>query len=258
MRLDATAACWRPCRCLRLSSAGPSTAPPTGLTGGLASRVLFHFSLHHSYRNCAARSFGYSAYDSVRRSAKRRNTRAGDNTGGGTPRRGGDSIRPTQSPSERLRESRHIFPETLKSGRYKQQGTRAQRLYGGGGAPGERAPDRRFYRRVEDYREVQDDDPYAGVFAERASVKKRRVEEWQRQFEEENAHVELPYERTNVIARLAPNWFVRYFLNMRDKGGVDHLGLLWLCVIISLGLLWAVGYMFYTPPQQARSIAEVR
>ncbi|KAF8303862.1 hypothetical protein TcYC6_0036230 [Trypanosoma cruzi] len=218
------------------------------------------------------RLFGYSAYDSIRKPPKRRkgphalfaNTAAtvrgkNDNVHeGGVHGSGVGRTRPTQPESQRLQEAKRTFPETLKSGRYKQQNTKSQRLYQGAASASESAPDRRFYRKVEDYREVQDDDPYAGVFKERVGVERRRLKEWQRQFEEENAHVELPYERTNVIARIAPNWFVRYFLNLRDKGGVEHGGFLWACAFVTLSLLWLVGYFFYTPPSKARPIAELR
>ncbi|ORC77268.1 uncharacterized protein TM35_002731000 [Trypanosoma theileri] len=233
---------------------------------------------------CALRFFGYSAFDSIRKPPKQgrrassssssssfaaSNISCGVNSTGGDANpynsnsnsnssNSGGGIRMRQTPSERRREAKQIFPETLKSGRYKQQETKAQRLYKGPNTSNEKAPDRRFFRRLADYREVQDDDPYAGVFRERASVQKRRVQEWQRQFEEENADVELPYERTNVLAKLAPNWFVRFFVDMRDKGGVDHLGYLLVCLLVTVTLLWCVGYLCYTPPSKSRPIAEVR
>ncbi|KAH9586309.1 hypothetical protein LSM04_005567 [Trypanosoma melophagium] len=243
---------------------------------------------------CALRFFGYSAYNSIRKPPKRSTSSSHshemDNKSGddnynqhksssyyyyghnksksnhqpshNTNHIGGIGVRTTQKSSQRRRESKQIFPETLKSGRYKQQNTKSQRLYTGPISSSynnnTNPPDRRFFRKLQDYREVQDDDPYAGVFSERASVQKRRVKEWQRQFEEENADVELPYERTNVIARLAPNWFVRFFINMRDRGGVDHLGYLFICMFITAASLWAVGCLLYTPPSRSRPIAEVR
>ncbi|ESL08224.1 hypothetical protein TRSC58_04077 [Trypanosoma rangeli SC58] len=226
---------------------------------------------------CGVRCFGYSPFDSIRKPPKRRSgphasvfptaavsTSSGSSnnsnnvTGSGSQGSGVSRTRPTKPASERLQEAKRIFPETLRSGRYKEDNTRSQRLYEGGASASKSGPDRRFYRKLEDYREVQDDDPYAGVFAESVGVKRRRVKEWQRQFEEEDSNVELPYERTNVIARLAPNWFVRYFLNVRDKGGVEHAGFLWACALITSGLLWVVGYMFYTPPTEASPIAELR
>ncbi|RNF22802.1 uncharacterized protein Tco025E_03117 [Trypanosoma conorhini] len=220
-----------------------------------------------SPRGGGVRAFGYSPFASVRKPPKGRNgphasvvpnntssTSSSNNAAGS----GLGRARPTKPASQRLQEAKRMFPETLKSGRYKEENTRAQRLYEGPASAGNLGPDRRFYRKVEDYREVQDDDPYAGIFGESVGVKRRRVKEWQRQFEEENSTVELPYERTNVLARLAPNWFVRYFVNMRDRGGVDHAGFLCACAFVTSGLLWLVGYLFYTPPSQARPLAELR
>ncbi|KEG06244.1 hypothetical protein DQ04_15051010 [Trypanosoma grayi] len=225
-------------------------------------------SCSHSYR-CAVRVFGYSAYDSIRKPPKRcagsssspATTTTTPTGGDGTTsirRRSGAGMRPAQSPTEKQREAKQIFPETLKSGRYKQQSTRAQRLYEGPASPSASAADTRFFRKLEDYREVQDSDPYASVFGEKVSVERRRVKEWQRQFEEENADVELPYERTNILARLAPNWFVRCFVNMRDRGGAESTGFLWAIGISAVVLLWLVGYLFYTPPSKAKPIAELR
>ncbi|RHW68053.1 hypothetical protein DPX39_110101200 [Trypanosoma brucei equiperdum] len=206
----------------------------------------------------ALRFFAYSPYDSIRKPPKGKGgSRAScnpikvagmsvTNSNCGFPDRAcGESPTPWK------------FPETLKSGRYKDERQRRRR-YEGPKVRDSAGPDRRFYRRLKDFREVQDDDPYAGVFNERDSVKKQRVKEWQRQFEEENADVELPYERTNVLARLPPNWFVRYFVNMRDRGGADSLVHV---VILAVGLfmtLWIIGRLFYTPPSQARPISELR
>ncbi|CAM41777.1 conserved hypothetical protein [Leishmania braziliensis MHOM/BR/75/M2904] len=173
------------------------------------------------------------------------------------------------------------FPETLKSGRPAQQNTISQQLFYANPANAadmarqqqldweytqhmrelhtqRGAADRRFFQRVTDYRDIRDGDPYASVFGESGGTLRLRTAAWQRQFEKENEDVELPYERTNVLARLAPNWFVRYFVNLRDKGGADHLYFLWACALAAVSLLWLVGYLFYTAPSQARPTREIR
>jgi hypothetical protein len=89
------------------------------------------------------------------------------------------------------------------------------------GAAPRPAPDARFARKVNDYREIQDDDAYAGLFAERTSVAKTRLYSWRKQFEEENADVELPYERTSRWRRMVPNSFIRMMIRVRDSGIPD-------------------------------------
>ncbi|KAG8346010.1 hypothetical protein TRVL_03150 [Trypanosoma vivax] len=209
------------------------------------------------------RLFVYSPYDSIRKPPK---SAAGHHTScsASEPVSAGSSV--TSSSGKRAGGVRFgkkdpepwVFPETLKSGRYRHEVERERRYYAGPRARGSSGPDKRFYRKVEDFREVQDDDPYAGVFGERASVRQQRVKEWQRQFEEENADVELPYERTNVLARIAPNWFVRYFVNMRDRGGADSPKHIVLLAFILFGSLWIVGQLFYTTPGKARPVSELR
>lgn len=173
------------------------------------------------------------------------------------------------------------FPKTLKSGRPAQQSTMSQQLfYDKSANAAEMAQqqqrdreyvqqmrelhakrggaDRRFFQGVADYRDIQDGDPYASVFGESGATQRIRTAAWQRQFEKENEDVELPYERTNVVARLAPNWFVRYFVDLRDKGGADQLYMLWTCAFVAVSLLLLVGYLFYTAPQKARPTHEIR
>ncbi|CCD16144.1 unnamed protein product [Trypanosoma congolense IL3000] len=224
----------------RLQVWGLPTSPTVGATCGSCL--------------CLPRFFGYSPFDSIRRPPK---GHAGSQTScsptsTSSVGRAGDSDDHAHISSKPWK-----FPETLKSGRYKHD-QQPKRRYEGPKAHGVGGPDRRFFRRVKDFREVQDDDPYASVFGERLSVKRQRIKEWQRQFEEENADVELPYERTNALARLAPNWFVRYFVNMRDRGGADPV---FHIIILAVGLLmtlWIMGRLFYTPPSSARPISELR
>lgn len=122
---------------------------------------------------------------------------------------------------------------------------------GGGG-------DSRFFQKIKDYREIGDPDAYASIFGESKTTEKVRTAFWQRQFEEENKNVYLPYERDTRMKRLVPNWFVRYFLRMRDSGGADHIYGLYLCGVIALSLLWFVGIMFYTTPTKTRPLSEVK
>lgn len=172
------------------------------------------------------------------------------------------------------------FPQTLKSGRPAQLNTKSQRLFFEKRANAEelakqaqidreyvrkvreaqqsRSMDRRFFTRVEDYRDIQEPDPYADIFSETASTQRLRTAAWQRQFEEENRDVELPYERTNPLAKLAPNRFVRFLINLRDRGGADSLSAIVLCFVLTLFLLWFVGFMFYTSPSNARPVSEIR
>lgn len=173
------------------------------------------------------------------------------------------------------------FPVTLKSGRTVQQNTKSQQIFFENSANAAEmarqqqidrdyvrqmqetrarrgAADRRFFQELKDYKDIQDGDPYASIFGESQGTQRLRTAAWQRQFERENADVELPYERTNVVARLAPNWFVRYFVNLRDRGGADHMTFLWGCAIATGSLLWLVGYLFYTSPNRARPVSEIR
>lgn len=120
------------------------------------------------------------------------------------------------------------------------------------------APDRRFSRPLQDYTEVQDQDPYRGLFHESKSTVKLRTSQWQKQFEEENAHVELPYERTNPLSRTAPNWFVRYFVNIRDRGGLDSTKHLNAVVGFTVAVLCAYSVLTQTRARDARPIHEVK
>ena len=81
--------------------------------------------------------------------------------------------------------------------------------------------DTRFAQRATDYRQIQDNDPYSSLFGERKSVERLRVKEWQSQFERENAHVELPYDRDGFAARVMPNWFARLACRLRENAGFD-------------------------------------
>ncbi|KAG5510543.1 hypothetical protein JKF63_06840 [Porcisia hertigi] len=191
------------------------------------------------------------------------------------------SGRPLQSSVQRQKEAQMAFPKTLKSGRPAQQNTMSQQLFYANPANAadmarqqqldreytqqmrelharKGAADGRFFQPVTDYRDIQDHDPYAPLFRESGGTQRLRTAAWQRQFEEENEDIELPYERTNVLARLAPNWFVRYFINLRDKGGADHLYFLWTCTFVALSLLSLIGYLFYTTPSRARPTSEIR
>jgi hypothetical protein len=191
------------------------------------------------------------------------------------------SSRPLQSSVQSRKEAEMAFPKTLKSGRPAQQNTVSQQLFYANSANAAEmayqqqvdreyaqqmrelhakkgAADRRFFQRLVDYREIRDGDPYAAIFGESGGTQRLRTAAWQRQFEKENEHVELPYERTNVVARLAPNFFVRYFVNLRDNGGADHLYMLWTCAFMAFTSLALVGYLFYTAPSRARPTSEIR
>ncbi|KAG5485474.1 hypothetical protein LSCM1_07558 [Leishmania martiniquensis] len=222
---------------------------------------------------CRKKSAGRSRVDVGTRATDARPLRAGASSS--------TSTRPLQSSAERRKEAKMTFPKTLKSGRPAQQNTISQQLFYAKSANAadmarqqqmdreytqqmrelqakRGAADRRFFQRMTDYRDIQDGDPYASVFGESGGTQRLRTAAWQRQFEKENESVELPYERTNVLARLAPNWFVRYFVDLRDSGGADHLYFLWVCAFSSVSLLWLVGYLFYTAPSRARPTSEIR
>ena len=172
-----------------------------------------------------------------------------------------DSIRkrPTQSPAQRKRDEQIVFPKTLKSGRYEHQATLAQRLY----QPDKRAapadaPDARFFRKAQDYREIQDPDPHAPLFGESKTTERIRVREWQNQFEKENEDVWLPYERDTALKRAAPNWFVQHFVQIRDGGGANSM----IYVLIPVGLAMLIlGWWirnYYVETDAAKPLSEVR
>jgi hypothetical protein len=105
------------------------------------------------------------------------------------------------------------------------------------GAQSTKRPDSRTARNVEDYREIQDNDPYADIFKERGTVARVRLREWRKQFEKENENVELPYERTNPLFRAVPNYWVRFFVKVRSQGFLDpfylHVGVgMLLCFVM--------------------------
>ncbi|KPI83148.1 hypothetical protein ABL78_7826 [Leptomonas seymouri] len=234
---------------------------------------------HHTvYAQC--RCMAYSTFGAMRRKPNR-SQGAGHESAPTAPPGASTSSRPLQSSVQRRKEAEMAFPKTLKSGRSAQQNTVSQQLFYANRANAAEmarqqqidreyaqqmrelhakrgAADRRFFQRASDYRDIQDGDPYAAVFGESGSTQRLRTAAWQRQFEMENEDVELPYERTNVVARLAPNFFVRYFVNLRDNGGADHLYMLWACALITLSSLMLVGYLFYTAPSRARPTSEIR
>lgn len=166
--------------------------------------------------------------------------------------------RPSQSPAMRKKDEQIIFPKTLKSGRYEQKDTIAQKNFRGSSEASQSAPDTRFFRKAQDYREIQDGDPYAKLFGESKTTAKVRLNHWQRQFEEENADVELPYERTNILARSAPNWFVRMFINIRDAGGMDHMYHAIAFGVFVVSLMCLASYLLYTTPNKAKPTQEIR
>jgi len=201
-------------------------------------------------------------------------------------RRRAQSTRSLQSSTEDRRDAQRIFPTTLRSGRPAQHNTISQQLYYQHlsrrdaayevslqaqrdreyeaslqrAQHGREVADRRFFKHVNttDYTEIKDPDPYADIFGESGGTQRLRTAAWQRQFEAENAHVELPYERTNVLSRLAPNWFVRFFVNMRDCGGATDATGLVVVAVITLSLMWWVTWMFYTAPSRSRPTHEIR
>ncbi|CAD2220505.1 hypothetical protein AGDE_04121 [Angomonas deanei] len=118
--------------------------------------------------------------------------------------------------------------------------------------------DRRFFSKFSDYRQIQDNDPYSSVFGESKTTQRVRTAAWQRQFEEENKDTFLPYERDSTLKRLAPNWFVRYFVKMRDNGGADSAMMLYVMFAFTVSTLCLIAYMFYTAPSRARPVEEVR
>lgn len=173
-----------------------------------------------------------------------------------------------------------LFPTTLKSGRPAQQNTVSQQIFYSNRRNAEelakqraidreyvqrmkeaeagKGVDRRFFTRVEDYTQIADPDPYAGVFGESKSTQKLRVAAWQRQFEKENEDVELPYERTSRLSRLAPNWFVRMLVNVRDQGGFNHPYYLALAMSIAAFMVILLTHMTHTKPSESRPMSEVR
>ncbi len=180
------------------------------------------------------RAFHYSPYDSIRK-------------------------RPSQSPAERKRDEQIVFPKTLQSGRYAHQATLAQRLY----EPEKRTapadvPDSRFFRKHKDYREIQDPDPHAGLFGESKATEKTRVREWQKQFEKENENVWLPYERDTALKRAAPNWFVRHFVQLRDRGGSESVVYIAVPFLGSFGILGLWLRSYYVTREEAKPLSDVR
>lgn len=83
--------------------------------------------------------------------------------------------------------------------------------------------DSRFTRKLNDFREMEDDDPYAGLFGEKRSFVRTKVGAWRNQFEKENQNVELPYERSGFLTRSAPNWFVKWMIGLRENQGLDFI-----------------------------------
>ncbi|KAG5506578.1 hypothetical protein JIQ42_06830 [Leishmania sp. Namibia] len=273
----ATSAAWRSLVC----AAGPpcASAIPFSLCG--LQRRTMSYSTFDAMRRKKSASRAQGTLDGVGSSRDNVDTRVTDAPLGRAGASSSTSTRPQQSSVQRQKEAKMAFPKTLKSGRPAQQNTISQQLFYAKSTNAadmarqqqldreytqrirelhakKGAADRRFFQRMTDYRDIQDDDPYASVFGESGGTQRLRTAAWQRQFEEENKATELPYERTNVLARLAPNWFVRYFVDLRDNGGADHLYLLWACAFASVSLLWLVGYLFYTAPSRARPTSEIR
>ena len=102
--------------------------------------------------------------------------------------------------------------------------------------------DTRFSQKMTDFRQIQDDDPYAPLFGERESVTKARVKEWQAQFERENAAVEIPYDRDGFAARIMPNWFVRLTCRLRENAGFDPIFPVLICIcVLSIVSMYYIG-----------------
>lgn len=120
------------------------------------------------------------------------------------------------------------------------------------------APDSRFYRKINDYTEITDQDSYSTLFGERQSVEKLRVSEWRKQFEAENAHVDVPYERNTWVKRvLIPNWFVRVMIRVRDGGIPDvNIFLVGVAVLFTFGI-WVTS-VSEAKRGDARDLKEVR
>lgn len=200
---------------------------------------------------------------------------------------GGTRLRPLRADAEQRREAQRFFPETLPSGRPAQHYTISQQLFYQSHAAAaaqveeqlqrdrrlleeERQLHRtslrvkrdwRLFRKWSDYRDIEDPDPLRGdgkLFREAKSTSQLRTAAWQAQFEKENEDVFLPYERTSTLKKLAPNWFVRYFVQLRDRGGADHLYHLVLIGTVTMSLLLLVAYLFYTAPSRARPLKEIR
>ena len=126
------------------------------------------------------------------------------------------------SASRRRQEEQIILPKTLKSGRFDEKVTIAQKIADDHDKKKELEEklDTRFSQRITDFRQIQDPDAMSQLFGETKHTQKVRVREWQRQFEKENENVWLPYERTNFLTRnFMPNWFVKMMVEARDRGG---------------------------------------
>jgi hypothetical protein len=90
-------------------------------------------------------------------------------------------------------------------------------------SPTVKRQDSRFTRKIKDFREMEDDDPYRELFGEKRSFVRTKVGAWRNQFEKENESVELPYERSGFLTRSAPNWFVRWMVGLRENQGLDFI-----------------------------------
>jgi hypothetical protein len=119
-----------------------------------------------------------------------------------------------------------------------------------------KAPDARYSRKVEDYREIQDNDPYATLFGERVSVARVKLAEWRKQFERENADVELPYERTNVLFRAVPNRWVRFFVRVRSRGFMDPM-YLHMAMGLLVCILWSWWNTSQTNSQESKALDKI-
>jgi hypothetical protein len=165
----------------------------------------------------------------------------------------------TQTPKE----DTPIFPKTLKSGRYDGQKSAVQMMEAAAARKRMRddVGDRRFMRKVQDYTEIGDEDPLRGtLFKESAAAVKVRERAWQKQFEEENEGVWLPYERTSFLARTAPNWFVKRMVALRDNGGANSGWYIVAPMSAFLLLLFIIGGLLQPArdPNNAIDVAEVR
>ncbi len=119
-------------------------------------------------------------------------------------------------------------------------------------------PDSRFFRKLKDFREYKDPDPLGAGFYEKKTVSQERIKVWQKQFEEENKDQELPYDRTNLLYRAVPNWFVRRMLKIREEGGLKTY-LVHSCIFF--GTIFLCGFLntfIRVAPSQALKIDSLR
>lgn len=157
-------------------------------------------------------------------------------------------------------DGRIIYSETLPSGRYKNDTEtlrieRELRRMEMAAARSRGETDTRFQQRVTDFRQIQNSDP---LFKETGETQKLRIRFWQKQFEEENAGVELPYERTNVIYRAVPNWFVRGLLNIRDRGGAETMWWAFAVAALFIGAVAVYHFLAYVNDANAKPVHEIR